>query len=41
MGNWRHVQPGLVTGMSLNELFRGGAVSPFVGLTLSITYMRR
>ena len=41
MGNWRHVQPGLVTGVSVNELFRDGTLSPFVGLTLSITYMRR
>lgn len=41
MGNWRRVQPGLVTGMSMNDLFLDGDFSPFVGLTLSITYMRK
>lgn len=40
MGNWRRVQPGLLTGIDVGDLFNQGAFTPFVGLTLSVTYMR-
>lgn len=40
MANWRRVQPGLVVGTALNDLFREGDVAPFVGLTLSVSYLR-
>lgn len=40
MGNWRRVQPGLLTGVALNDLLLDGTVTPFVGLTLSVTYLR-
>lgn len=40
MGNWHRVQPGLVAGTSLNDLFQAGAFVPFAGFTLSINYMR-
>lgn len=39
MGNWRHVQPGVVTGTSLNALFQDSELVPFIGLTLSVSYM--
>ena len=41
MGNWNRVQPGVIAGTSLNDLVRQGDVSPFVGITLSIAYLRR
>lgn len=40
MGNWRRVQPGLVVGTALNDLVQDGEFTPFVGLTLSLTYRR-
>jgi hypothetical protein len=40
MTNGRRLQPGLVAGTGLNDLFRDGDVAPFVGLTLSVTYLR-
>lgn len=40
MGNWTRVQPGVVTGTSLNALFQDGTFAPFVGVTLSIRYLR-
>ncbi len=40
MTNWRLVQPGLITGTSLNTLIEDGEFAPFVGLTLSVTYLR-
>lgn len=40
MTNWRRVQPGLVVGTSLNALVQESEFVPFVGLTLSFTYMR-
>jgi hypothetical protein len=41
MLNGRRVQPGLLAGTSLNDLVREGTFTPFAGLTLSFTYMRR
>ena len=40
MINGRRVQPGLVAGTGLNDLFQDGGFAPFVGLTLSVTYLR-
>lgn len=40
MGNWRRIQPGLLTGIDAGDLFTDGAFTPFVGLTLSVTYLR-
>jgi hypothetical protein len=40
MTNGRRVQPGLVAGTGLNDLFQDGDFAPFVGLTLSVTYLR-
>jgi len=40
MSNWRFVQPGLVAGTSVNSLVQDSEFAPFVGLTLSITYLR-
>jgi hypothetical protein len=40
MGNWNLVQPGLLVGTSLNDLFRRGTWTPIVGLTLSVSYGR-
>jgi hypothetical protein len=40
MGNWNLVQPGLLAGTSLNDLFRRGTWTPIVGLTLSVSYGR-
>jgi hypothetical protein len=40
MGNWDRVQPGVVTGTSLNTLAQDGEFAPFVGLTLSVSYLR-
>lgn len=40
MRNWNLVQPGLLVGTSLNDLFRDGEFVPFAGLTLSISYGR-
>lgn len=40
MGNWNVVQPGLLAGTSLNDLFRRGTWTPIVGLTLSVSYGR-
>lgn len=40
MGNWNLVQPGLLAGASLNDLFRDGTFVPVVGLTLSVSYGR-
>lgn len=40
MGNWSLVQPGLLAGASLNDLFREGTFVPIVGLTLSVSYGR-
>jgi hypothetical protein len=40
MANWNIVQPGLLVGTSLNELFRQGNLSPFAGITLSVSYGR-
>jgi len=40
MGNWRPVQPGIMAGVALNDLFEDGTFSPFAGLTLSITPLR-
>jgi hypothetical protein len=39
MGNWRRVQPGLIAGTSVNDLVQDGDFAPFVGLTLSVTYL--
>jgi len=40
MPNWNLVQPGLLAGTSLNDLFRDGKWVPFVGVTLSVSYGR-
>lgn len=40
MGNWDRVQPGIVVGTSLNDLLERSVISPFAGLTLSVTYAR-
>jgi hypothetical protein len=40
MGNWRRVQPGLLTGINVGDLLNQGSFTPFVGLTLSVTYLR-
>lgn len=40
MGNWNRIQPGLLVGTSVNDLFLRGELTPFVGLTLSISYGR-
>lgn len=40
MPNWNIVQPGLLVGTSLNTLFRQGELSPFAGVTLSVSYGR-
>jgi len=40
MPNWNLVQPGILTGTSLDALFRNGAWVPFVGVTLSVSYGR-
>jgi len=40
MGNWNRVQPGVIAGVSLNDLVQAGTLDVFGGLTLSITYLR-
>jgi len=40
MPNWNVVQPGLLVGTSLNDLFRRGDLSAFAGVTLSVSYGR-
>jgi hypothetical protein len=40
MPNWNVVQPGLLAGTSLDDLFGDGRWVPFVGLTLSVSYGR-
>ncbi len=40
MGNWSRVQPGLLVGTSLNDLFQTGDFVPVAGFTLSINYIR-
>jgi len=40
MADWTRIQPGLLAGTSLNDLFQEGTFSPLVGLTLSISYGR-
>ncbi|MFB6248649.1 MAG: hypothetical protein ABEL97_08785 [Salinibacter sp.] len=40
MGNWKLVQPGLLAGTSLTDLFQRGTWTPIVGITLSVSYGR-
>lgn len=40
MPNWNVVQPGLLVGTSLNDLFQQGKLTPFAGITLSVSYGR-
>lgn len=40
MPNWNLIQPGILAGASLDDLFSDGTWVPFVGVTLSISYGR-
>jgi len=40
MPNWNLVQPGILAGASLDDLFSDGTWVPFVGVTLSVSYGR-
>jgi len=40
MANWTRVQPGIVAGLSLNDLFNDSTFTPVAGLTLSLSYLR-
>lgn len=40
MAHWERIQPGLLVGTSLNDLLIDGEITPFAGLTLSISYAR-
>jgi hypothetical protein len=40
MADWTRIQPGLLAGTSLNDLFQKGTFSPLVGLTLNLSYGR-
>ncbi|MFO8099956.1 MAG: hypothetical protein R6T83_10110 [Salinibacter sp.] len=40
MPNWARVQPGLMVGTSANDLLGNGTLTPFAGLTLSLSHGR-
>jgi len=40
MPNWNLIQPGILAGASLDDLFGDGTWVPFVGVTLSVSYGR-